>query len=137
MAGLFAAEAPTVVLGLESRGCVLGPLVAVHLGVGFVEVRKRAEPLADADAWLKTTTPPNYRDRQVELAARRVLLEPGDRALLVDDWMATGGQGLGVRRIVDASAATWLGAAILVDALPDNRTRRALNVRSLLNVRDL
>ena len=40
LAGLYRAERPTVVLGPESRGSLLGGLVAAALGVGFVEVRK-------------------------------------------------------------------------------------------------
>jgi hypothetical protein len=46
LAHLFAGEQPTVVIGPESRGCFLGPLVALCFDVGFVEVRKTAWPPA-------------------------------------------------------------------------------------------
>ncbi|MCM0639394.1 phosphoribosyltransferase family protein [Cellulomonas wangsupingiae] len=137
LAELFADDEPTVVLGLASRGCLLGPLVAVHLGVGFVEVRKDRYPATDADAWLQTRTPPDYHDQQLDLGLRRELLRSTDRVLLVDDWVATGGQALGARSLVERADASWVGLAVLVDALTEPATRRDLRVRSLVNVREL
>ncbi|SDN44786.1 adenine phosphoribosyltransferase [Geodermatophilus sp. DSM 45219] len=137
LAGLFADEAPTVVLGLPSRGVLLGALVARELGVGLVEVRKDPSPAADSDQWLTVTTPPDYRDRHLELGFRRTLVRTTDRVLLVDDWVATGGQALGAQRLVDAAGAAWLGTAVVVDALVEHRTRRALGVRALVHERDL
>jgi adenine phosphoribosyltransferase len=134
---LFADVSPTVVLGVEARGFILGPLVAVTLGVSFVEVRKDPEQFSDSDAWLRRTTPPDYRDRQLTLGFRRDLVHGSDRVLLVDDWIDTGGQALGVHRLVEAAGATWLGVATVVDALESNEVRRRLNVRSLLHMRDL
>ena len=40
---------PTVVMGTESRGSLLGLLVAMHLGIGFAEVRKEVERASDDD----------------------------------------------------------------------------------------
>jgi adenine phosphoribosyltransferase len=137
LAGLFDRDRPTVVLGLESRGCLLGPLVALSLGVGFVEVRKDRAPAADSDAWYQRTTPPDYRDRHLTLGFRKALLGGGDTVLLVDDWIATGGQALGAQLLVRDAGATWLGVATVVDAVRGNEVRRRLNVRSLLHVRDL
>ena len=135
LAGLF--DRPTVVLGLESRGCLLGPLVALSLGVGFVEVRKDRVPATDSDAWYQRTTPPDYRDRHLRLGFPRGLVDGGDTVLLVDDWIETGGQAMGARLLVEDAGATWLGVATVVDALRGNEVRRRLNVRSLLHVRDL
>lgn len=134
---LFHDVSPTVVLGVETRGFLLGPLVAVTLGVGFVEVRKNPEQLSDSDAWLRRTTPPDYRDRQLTLGFRRNLVSGSDRVLLIDDWIDTGGQALGVHRLIEDTQATWLGVATVVDALESNEIRRRLNVRSLLHMRDL
>ena len=128
-------------LGPESRGSLLGGLVAaalgVGVGVGFVEVRKNQTPMADSDAWLQRTTPPDHLDRHLRLGIRRDLIGSGDRVLLVDDWMQTGGQAVGTQALVEAAGATWLGAAVIVDGLADNQLRRRLNVRSLVHVRDL
>ncbi len=137
LAGLFAGRPPTVVLGPESRGCLLGSLVALHLGVGFVEVRKDRGPAADSEAWLHRTTPPDYRDRHLSLGFPKHLLGGGDRVLFVDDWIETGGQAQSARLLTEDAEATWLGAATVVDGLRSNQVRRQLNVRSLLHVREL
>jgi adenine phosphoribosyltransferase len=137
LADLFGDEEPTVVLGPQSRGALLGALVAAHLDLGMVELRKDPSPAADSDRWLTARTPPDYRDRNLRLGARKDHLGAGDRVLLVDDWVQTGGQASGARDIVGQSGATWCGVAVIVDGLSDNRMRRDLNLRSLLNVRDL
>ena len=137
LAELFAVREPTLVLGLQSRGVLLGAVVAQHLGVGLVEIRKDPAPSTDSDAWLTATTPPDYRDRHLTLGVRRDLVQSGERVLLVDDWIATGGQALGARELVRRSGATWLGLAVVVDALDDRRLRHDLGVRALLHERDL
>jgi adenine phosphoribosyltransferase len=137
LAQLFAGEQPTVVLGPESRGCLLGPLVALRFDVGFVEVRKDRVASSDSDLWLQRTTPPDYQDRHLTLGFRKSLVNGGDRVLFVDDWIETGGQADGVHLLVEDAGATWIGAATVVDALSSNKVRRHLNVRSLLHVREL
>lgn len=137
LAGLFSDSKPTVVMGTESRGSLLGPLVATHLGVGFAEVRKEAERASDDDVWLSRRTPPDYRDRNLELAVRRSVLRNGDGVLFVDDWVASGGQALACQQIVLDAGATWLGAAVLVDGLENASDRRNLNLRAVLRLRDL
>lgn len=137
LAALFSADQPTIVLGPQSRGALLGALVAAHLHVGLVEVRKEPCPAADSDRWLVTRTPPDYRDRHLELGVRRAHVGAGQRAVLVDDWIQTGGQALAVRALVQAAGATWCGAAVIVDGLRDSRLRHDLQVRALLNLRDL
>ena len=128
---------PTVVAGPASKGMLLGALVAAHLGVGFVEVRKDPSRAADSDAWWQRTTPPDYQDRHLRLGFRRDLVRSGDRVLFVDDWVATGGQVLTVHALVEDAGASWVGASVIVDALEDSRVRRALNLTSLLHVREL
>jgi adenine phosphoribosyltransferase len=133
----FTQHRPTVVLGLQSRGCLLGPLVAVTRDVGFVEVGKDPTPSSDSDAWLIQTTPPGYRDRQLRLGLTARPLHPTDRVLLVDDWIDTGGQASGAHLLVHRAGAHWLGVTVIVDALHDHQTRRRLNVTTLLHLRDL
>ena len=58
-------------------------------------------------------------------------------ACFVDDWVDSGGQALGVQRLVERTGASWVGSAVIVDALTDHRVRRQLAVRALLHVRDL
>lgn len=128
---------PTVVLGTEAHGFLLGPLVALHLGIGFAAVRKQPERTSDDEVWLVRRTPPDYRDRHLDLAVRHSVLRPGDRVLFVDEWAASGGQALACQQLVGDARATWLGAAVVVDALESSADRRNLNLRGLLHVREL
>lgn len=137
LADLFSSERPTLIVGPQSRGMLVGALVATHLGVGFVEIRKNSGPSADSDAWRTRTTPPDYRDRHLSLGFPRHLVTSGERVLFVDDWIATGGQASGTRALVTDAGATWLGAAVIVDGLQDARLRRDLSVRALLHQRVL
>lgn len=136
LADLFRSDAPTVVLSPQSSGFILGPLVAAALGLGFVELLKDHKPTT-ADQWLERTTPPDYRDRHVKVGFRRGQVTSADRVLVVDDWVATGGQLLAAQALVADVGAAWVGAAVIVDALTDHRVRRDLNVRALLNEREL
>jgi adenine phosphoribosyltransferase len=138
-ATLCPGPAPTVVLGPDSRGSLIGPLVALHLGVGFVEVRQNGAPAGGGDQWVRRTTPPDYHDRRLELGFCRDLVRPADRVLAVDDWVDTGSRARTVRAMVDDTGASWAGFACIVyalDALDDPRLRRDLG-RSLLHLRDL
>jgi adenine phosphoribosyltransferase len=134
---LFSDERPTVVMGTQSRGSLLGVLAARQLGVGFAEVRKDPGPAADSDAWWEVSTAPDYRDEHLRLGLRRTLLKSGDAVLFVDDWAATGAQAAACRTLVEMSGARWCGAAVVVDGLELSSTRRTLRLRSLLNIRDL
>lgn len=58
LADLFTGSEPTAVMGTESPGCLLGPLVANHLSIGFAQIRKGARRLSDDDPWLTQRTPP-------------------------------------------------------------------------------
>jgi adenine phosphoribosyltransferase len=128
---------PSVVVGIESRGLLLGALVAQHLRVGFVEVRKDEHPKDLGVPLLRRTTPPDYRDRGLTPTMRRKRLHPRDRVLLVDDWIDTGAQATAVTNLVADAEATWIGCAVVVvDALTSG-VRQRLAVRSILRVHEL
>jgi adenine phosphoribosyltransferase len=137
LAALFPDRSATVVMGTESRGSLIGPLVATHLGAGFAEVRKGAMRGSDDDQWLTRLTPPDYNDRHLELAVRRGLIQPADRVLFVDDWAARGAQAAACKQLAEDAGATWVGSAVIVDALENATDRRTLNMRALVHVRDL
>lgn len=137
LADLFEPDKPNLIMGTQSRGSLLGVLAANDLGVGFAEVRKNPAPSADSDAWWKTSTAPDYRDRHLDLGIRRSRMQSGDRVLFVDDWIATGAQAAACKRLVEMSGATWVGGSVVVDGLEDASLRRQLNIRSLLHIREL
>ncbi|MCX4746209.1 phosphoribosyltransferase family protein [Kitasatospora sp. NBC_01287] len=109
----------TAVCGIESRGFLLGAAAAVELGVGFVPVRK-PDGLFPGDK-LSARTDPDYRQRRHTLRLQRSSLGPGDRVLLVDDWIETGSQAITVRRMVEECGSRWVGCGVMVDQLRDER----------------
>jgi adenine phosphoribosyltransferase len=127
---------PTIVVGIESRGQMLGALVAMHLGVGFVEIRKNKHPLGVGEPLLRQTTPPDYKERGLVLTMRRGIVRARDRVLLVDDWIVTGAQATAARALVEDAEASWVGASVIVDGAPA-AYRQRLGVRSLLRVAQL
>lgn len=141
LAGLHADADPTVVVGIETRGFVLGPLTALRLGVGFVEVRKDYRVAGEAqrdgdDAMLRAQTPPEYQDGGLTLIVPRRLFGPGDRVLLVDEWIESGAQANAVRRMVTEAGAEWVGVAVIVDACAPP-VRERLGVRGLVTEHEL
>jgi adenine phosphoribosyltransferase len=116
LADLFRAERPTVVVAPEAGGLVVGPLVAVALGAGFLPAVKDGgdRRLPDALTWAQT--PPDYRGRQLRLGVRSRHLGPGDRVLVVDDWVATGAQVRALYEVIAACGAEAVGCAAVVSA---------------------
>ena len=133
----FAEQAPTVVIGPASSGYLVGPLAALHLGIGFASVVKDPPAYVDSDRWIKVTTPPDYKNRQLVFGVREGILRPSDRVLAVDDIVDTGGQLTALKRLVERAGATWAGASVVVDVLEQNSVRRELNLRSIFNGREL
>jgi adenine phosphoribosyltransferase len=87
--------APTIVFGLEARGFMMGPLLAVELGVPFVPVRKAGKLPGKVIA---VTYSLEYGSATVEMSAEAVPARPAGtdehRAIICDDVLATGGTAL-------------------------------------------
>lgn len=98
------------VVGMEARGFILGPPVALALGVGFVPVRK-------AGRLPRTTHQRTYALEYGEatLEMHQDALTRGQRALLVDDVLATGGTAAATRELVEACGAVVAGVAVLIE----------------------
>jgi adenine phosphoribosyltransferase len=107
-------ERVTKVVGIESRGFLLGGAAALSLGAGFVGVRKATGPLPGSK--VTATADADYRGMRHQLRMQRVL-KAHDRVLLVDDWAERGSQARGARALVESEASTFLGCALLVDQL--------------------
>lgn len=133
----FRALDPTVVLGPQSSGFLLGPLAARELGIGFVAARKEINLVADSDTWIRATTPPDYRDRHIEFGFRQGAITAADRVLIVDDWADTGSQLRALHALVQHVQARVIGTAVIADGLSDHRTRRDLQLTSLVHAREL
>lgn len=99
-----------VVVGIESRGFWIGPALAMRLGVGFVPVRKAGKlpgPVHSAEYALE------YGTATLEVGTS--LIRPGQRVLVVDDVLATGGTMSAADALVRACRATTAGALVLIE----------------------
>jgi adenine phosphoribosyltransferase len=130
---------PTLVAGPVSRGSLVGALVAAHLGVGFVEVRKNDRVALGSDpAFVRRALPSSYHGGGGIMSFRRGLVRPGDRVLCVDDWIESGAQAGAAREMVLEVGAEFLGTACVVDDMDDDDPLRAtLGVGALLHADEL
>jgi adenine phosphoribosyltransferase len=106
----FLDDGVTAVVGIESRGFIFGASVARRLGVGFVPARKAGKLPADRIAESYAL---EYGEAVLELHADAV--GPGDRVLIVDDLLATGGTAAAAARLVERLGATVAGLAFVVE----------------------
>ncbi len=110
LADRFRDKKPQMVVGIESRGFILGAGVALKLGVGFVPVRKKGKLPADtfgAEYALE------YGTDSVEMHTDA--LTPGTRALLIDDLIATGGTAEATCRLIEQADAEVVGCGFMVN----------------------
>lgn len=98
------------VVGMEARGFLFGAPVALALGVGFVPVRKPGKLPGETHS-----VSYDLEYGESTLAIHRDALQPGDRVLIVDDVLATGGTLRATRQLVEACAASVHGAALLME----------------------
>jgi adenine/guanine phosphoribosyltransferase-like PRPP-binding protein len=125
----------TKVLGIESRGFLLGGAVAVRLGAGFHAIRKGDGMLAGASVSTQESVL-DYRGRSHSFRSRDTLTT-SDRVLLVDDWAERGAQSAAARALVERAGATWLGVSLIVDQLEASTRRRLGTVTSIVTYAEL
>lgn len=104
---------PDVVAGLDARGFIIGSVIAYELGVGFVPIRKKGKlPF--------TTVQENYEleygSATVELHSDAI--SAGQRVLLVDDLIATGGTMMAGKKLIEKLGGQVMEGAAIVD-LPE------------------
>ena len=103
----------TKVAGLEARGFITGGAVAAALGVGFVPIRKKGKLPGST---ISESYQLEYGEATIEL--HDDALEAGDRVLLIDDLIATGGTAEAGIKLVERLGAQVTHASFLID-LPD------------------
>ena len=116
----FAGSDISSVAGIEARGFILGGAVAHQLSVGFVAVRKKGKL-----PWqtMSQTYQLEYGTDEIEIHIDSIA--PGDRVLIVDDLIATGGTAHATANLIREAGAEVIGASFVID-LPDLGGRRKL-----------
>ena len=100
------------VVGIESRGFILGAAVADRLGAGFVPVRKLGKLPSKT---IRATYDLEYGTDSLEM--HRDAIEPGQRILIVDDLLATGGTASATIRLVKELGGAVEGVAFLIELI--------------------
>ncbi|MER7503129.1 adenine phosphoribosyltransferase [Nonomuraea pusilla] len=119
------------IVGIEARGFILAAPVAYRAGAGFVPVRKKGKLPA---ATLEESYDLEYGSATIEVHTDA--FAPGDRVLIVDDVLATGGTAKAAVELVERAGAHVLGIAVLMElAFLRGRDRLdGVDVRSLVVV---
>jgi len=101
------------VAGIEARGFIVGAALAYHLGVGFVPIRKKGKLPAETVG----------QDYELEYGTDRIemhvdAVSPGERVLLVDDLIATGGTAGAACKLIESMGGKIVECCFVID-LPD------------------
>ncbi len=113
------------VVGIESRGFILGAALAHKLGIGFVPIRKKGKLPAEV---IREEYELEYGKDVVEIHKDALL--KGDKVILVDDLIATGGTALASCKLIEKVGAEILECAFVVD-LPDLKGKEKLAPRKV------
>ena len=113
------------VAGLEARGFILGGAVAHQLSTGFVPIRKKGKLPGQTISQSYTL---EYGEAVVEV--HDDAMQPGEKVLLVDDLLATGGTAEAGIRLIERLGAEIVGCAFVVD-LPDLGGRQKLQAMGM------
>lgn len=98
------------VLSVESRGFIFGSVLAYRLGVGFIPIRKPKKLPAEV---IREEYQLEYGTDALEIHTDAI--QPGDRILVVDDLLATGGTVLATCKLAERLGGTIAGIAFLVE----------------------
>ena len=110
MAAPWREATPNAVVGIESRGFILGAALAHALGIGFVPVRKPGKLPART---LSLDYALEYGSDRLQIHADA--LPPGARVIVVDDVLATGGTLKAALALTRQQGADVIGAAVLLE----------------------
>ena len=106
----FAGQKIDYIIGLESRGFIFGMPVAYNLNAGFIPIRKPNKLPAKT---LKESYELEYGSDTIEM--HEDALKKGDRVLIVDDLLATGGTAAAACNLVHKTGAEIIGCAFVIE----------------------
>lgn len=113
------------VAGIESRGFIIGGALAKELGVGFIPIRKKGKLPAEV---IREEYELEYGTDIIEM--HKDSLKEGDKVLLVDDLIATGGTALAACKLIEKVGGKIIECAFIVD-LPELKGKEKLIPRNV------
>lgn len=128
----FIGDKADKVAGVEARGFILGGAMAHQLSAGFVPIRKKGKLPYET---VRIAYSLEYGIDEMEM--HRDAIKPGDKVILVDDLIATGGTAVAAVKLLQQMEAEIVGACFVID-LPDLGGRKKLeaigvHVRTLVS----
>ena len=121
----FAGSGIGCVAGIEARGFILGGAVAHQLSVGFAAIRKKGKL-----PWQTLSVEYDLEYGSDEVEIHTDSFEPGQKVLIVDDLIATGGTACAAVQLVRRAGAEVVGASFVID-LPDLGGREKLSAMNV------
>jgi adenine phosphoribosyltransferase len=120
-----------VVVGIESRGFIWGAILAYQMGVGFVPVRKPDKLPAET---VRAEYALEYGTNTLEMHRDAIL--PGQKVLIVDDLLATGGTAQATCQLVEQLGGEVAGLAFLIELtfLPGREKLAGYDVLTLVQM---
>ncbi|ADO76840.1 adenine phosphoribosyltransferase [Halanaerobium praevalens] len=129
MADMFREHEIDYVVGIEARGFLVGTPLAIELDKGFIPIRK---PGKLPDEVLNVSYQLEYGKNEIEI--HKDAINKGDKILLVDDLLATGGTTLAATQMIESLGGEVVGCAFLLelDELSGREVLKNYKVKSLL-----
>ncbi len=131
--GEFNDEQIDTVIGIESRGFIFAPSLAMHFNAGFVPVRKPKKLPAE-----KISIAYDLEYGQDSLEIHKDAIGEGHRVLIIDDLLATGGTAKAVTELVESLGGNIVGLGFVCELsfLPGREKLKNYNVKSLIKYAD-
>jgi adenine phosphoribosyltransferase len=126
---LFARKKIDKVIGIEARGFMFGPIVAYDLNAGFVPVRKPGKLPAKT---VRQSYDLEYGSDAIEM--HEGAIAPGERVLIVDDLIATGGTASAAAKLVESAGGLVAGYGFIIELtfLPGRDKLKGYDVEVLI-----
>ncbi len=99
-----------IVMGIEARGFIFGPALAYRLNAGFVPIRKPKKLPAETVRW---TYDLEYGSDTLEI--HKDAIRPGERVVIVDDLLATGGTAYASMKLAQSLGGEIIGLAFVIE----------------------
>ncbi|RYP62073.1 hypothetical protein DL770_009648 [Monosporascus sp. CRB-9-2] len=125
----FPSNKPEVIVGLEARGFLFGPTLALRLGVPFVPVRKSGKMPGTC---FTEVYEKEYGKDEFQIQADSI--QKGQKVLIVDDILATGGTAAAARKLVEKCGGDFIGYLFIIEitVLRGHDQRKQLGDKPLL-----
>ena len=140
LAHVFKDLRPTKVLTAEISGIAPALMTALALGIPVVYARK-TKPITMPDTVFLTTAPSHTKKHDVDIMASPEYLQPGERVLIVDDFLATGQTIMALARLARAAGAEVVGVGALIEKSfeggRESLRQLSVPVRSLAVISDM